>query len=167
MPSSRRIRATRFPLTSHPSRRITAECADSRSEDASRLAPALPCGCAGSPGSIGRFDSNLISRVSAPDRPLPLFQYLLPHSSSPPVVFQTGSPLSCVDLFENVNLHRLVGHQTLEPRVLFFECSESVGFAEFHPSKLPLPRVVGRRSDIVRRTDRLYRARPSSSSAPF
>ena len=44
-------------------------------------------------------------------------------NSSRPVVLQTGSPLFCIYLFENVNLHRLIGHQTLEPRVLFFQCS--------------------------------------------
>jgi hypothetical protein len=33
-----------------------------------------------------------------------------------------GLTTFCVDLFENVNLHRLVGHQTLEPRVLLFQC---------------------------------------------
>ena len=83
---------------------------------------------------------------------------------------QTGSPLFCVDLFENVNLHRLVGHQTLEPRVLFFffffQCSESLGLADFHPPELPLPRVVGRRADIVRRTHRLYRAPGLSINVP-
>jgi len=119
---------------------------------------ALPCGCAGSPGSIGRCDSNSPSPVPAPDRPLPLCQNLLAHSSSQPVVLQTGSPLFCVDLFENVNLHGLVGHQTLKPRVLFLQRSEPLGFADFHPSELPLPRMVGRRTDVMRRADRLYRA---------
>ena len=47
--------------------------------------------------------------------------------------------------------------EALQPRVLFFQCSEPLGFAYFHPSELPLPRVVGRRADIVRRTDRLDR----------
>src|SRR4029077_19727812 len=84
------------------------------------------------------------------DRPPQLSPNFLAHSSSPPAVLQTGSPLFCVDLLENVNLHRLVGHQTLEPRVLFFHCSEPLGFAHFHASKLPLPRVVGRRADIMR-----------------
>jgi hypothetical protein len=36
---------------------------DSHNEDASRLTRGLPCECAGSPGSIGRYDSNPISRV--------------------------------------------------------------------------------------------------------
>src|SRR4029450_6420462 len=71
---------------------------------------------------------------------------------------QTGSPLFCVDLFENVNLHGLVGHQPLQPRVLFFQCSKPLGFADFHPSKLSLPGVVGARTDVVRRADRLDRA---------
>jgi hypothetical protein len=47
---------------------------------------------------------------------------------------QTGSPLFCVYLFENVNLRRLVDCQALEPRVLFFECSQPLGLADFHPS---------------------------------
>ena len=72
------------------------------------------------------------------------------------LVLQTGSPLFCVHLFENVNLHRLVGYQALEPPVLFFECSQPLGLADFHPSELSLPRMVGRHTDIVRRTDRLY-----------
>ena len=61
--------------------------------------------------------SNSISGVPAPDRPPLLFPSFLAHSSSQPVVLQASSPLFCVDLFENVNLHRLVGHQTLKPRV--------------------------------------------------
>ena len=126
-------------------------------EDASCSTPALPCGCAGSPDLIARCGSNSISRVPAPDRPPQLSPNFLAHSSSPPAVLQTGSPLFCVDLLENVNLHRLVRHQTLEPRVLFFHCSEPLGFAHFHASKLPLPRVVGRRADIMRCADRLYR----------
>ena len=45
-----------------------------------------------------------------------------------------------------MNLHGLVSHQTLKPRVLFFQRSEPLGFADFHPSELSLPRMVGRRN---------------------
>jgi hypothetical protein len=71
---------------------------------------------------------------------------------------QTGSPLFCVDLFEDVNLHGLVGHQPLQPRVLFFQGSEPLGFADFHPSELSLLRMVSGRADVMRRADRLDRA---------
>jgi hypothetical protein len=49
---------------------------------ARRSARALPCGCADSPGSIAHCDSNSISRLPAPDRPLPLYPDLSEHSSS-------------------------------------------------------------------------------------
>src|SRR4029434_10687875 len=101
---------------------------------------------------------NSTSPVPAPDRPLLLCQDLLAHSSSPPAVLETGSPLFCVDLFEDMNLHGLVGHQTLEPRVLLLQRSEPLGFADFHPSKLSLPGVVGGRTDVMRRANRLDRA---------
>src|SRR4029434_2860018 len=44
---------------------------------------------------------------------------------------------------------------SLEPRVLLLQRSESLGFADFHPAKLPLPRMVGGRTDVVRCADRL------------
>ena len=118
---------------------------------------------AGSPGSIARCDSNSISPVPAHDRPLPLSQSLLEHSSSQPAVLQTGSPLFCVDLFENLYLHGLVGHQTLKPRVLFFQCSQPLGLADFHPSELSLPRMVSGRTDVMRRTD-AFTGLPASAS---
>src|SRR5262245_17676081 len=74
---------------------------------------ALPCERVGFQGSIDRSGSNSIAKLPAPDRPLPLSQSLLAHSSSQPVVWQTGSPLFCVDLFEDVNLHGLVGPRCL------------------------------------------------------
>ena len=81
-----------------------------------------------------------------------------------PLVLQTGSPLFCVYLFENGKLHRLVGYQALDPRVLFFECSQPLGLADFYPSELSLPRMVGRHTDIVRRTDRPSLGLPASAS---
>src|SRR5215510_9020299 len=44
-----------------------------------------------------------------------------------------------------------------QPRVLFFQCSQPLGFVDFHPSKLSLPGVVGAHTDIMRRTDSAYR----------
>jgi hypothetical protein len=97
-------------------------CADIRRADALRSAPAPPCECVGSPGSIGRSDSNSTSRVPASALQAAA---TFPKPSSTliftAVGLQTGSPLFCVYLFENVNLHGLIGHQPLEPRVLFFQ----------------------------------------------
>jgi hypothetical protein len=46
----------------------------------------------------------------------------------------------------------------LVPQGPRLQCSEALGFAHFHPSDISLPRVVGGRTDIMRRTHRLYRA---------
>jgi hypothetical protein len=72
---------------------------------------------------IASCDISLTATVQATETPWSSFQ--MPSST---LIFTArrlaeGLITLCVDLFENVNLHRLVGHQTLEPRVLLFQCS--------------------------------------------
>ena len=61
--------------------------------------------------------SNSISGVPAPTDRRHFSQAFLHTHLHSPSSCRRASPLFCVDLFENVNLHRLVGHQTLKPRV--------------------------------------------------
>jgi hypothetical protein len=126
-----------------------------------RLARALPCGCAGSPGSIGRCDSNSISRVRRPTGGCHFSNALVHSHAHRRSSGRRAHHSFAGDLFENVNLHRLVGHQTLEPRVFIFQRSESLRFADFHPTELSLPAMVGGRADIMR-THWLYRVRVSA-----
>ena len=69
--------------------------------------------------------------------------------ASLPVAGLTDSPFFCVDLFQDLDLHRLVGYYTLEPRVFIFQRPQPASLIDLHSPLLTLPPVVGLVADVM------------------
>ena len=82
-------------------------------------------------------------------KPGPRGPGLLPHSPLLSNADSTGLPFFCVHLFQDLDLHGLVGHQPLQAPALLFQGSEPPRFVHFHPAKLALPSVIGLHPKIV------------------
>ncbi len=81
-----------------------------------------------------------------------------PQCASPPVAGWTDSPFFCVDLFEDLDLQRLVSHYPFQSAVLILEGPQPARFIDFHPSVFSFPAIIGLLADIVLGTRRSHRS---------
>src|SRR5260221_13894714 len=99
--------------------------------------PLLPdCHVYFAPGDTNVFtgpNNSSNAPTPEPDRPEPRCSSLLPSDTSPPVVGSTDLPFFCVYLFEDLDLHRLIGHHSFESRVLVFQGSQLPRLLYLHP----------------------------------